>query len=253
MLKYGLTNELIKLKHSGIFWLATAGTLVTNLIFVVITIVLNRIETDLIQNNMTDSWANWVDFHYQGILPMLLPMFLVILCALTFNQEKRYGTWKVLAILPIHPRLIFLSKLIMITLIFTVSHFIFVVLLILLPFLFQFPFVGEAFMFNDILQLFSATILTSLGTIALVYMISYFSQSFVLPLAVGIIGFVISQLLHDHQVLAWYFPFSLPIEGMYQINTSDDFPLNFSAISLSFFALFTLIGYRYSATFYPRE
>ena len=127
MLRNGLINELYKLKRSGIFWLTTVGTLVSNLIFLAVAYVMKMIKSDLIESNVMESWESWVNFHYQGILPMLLPMYLVILCALAVHQEKRYRTWKVLAVMPIYPRQVFISKLLIVIFVFVISHLIFVV------------------------------------------------------------------------------------------------------------------------------
>ncbi len=253
MLRVCLHNELIKLKRSGIFWLSTVGSVLTNLIFIGTALLLTVVDSELITGNAMESWTSWINFHFSGILPMLLPMYLVILCALAVNQERRNRTWKVLALLPVQPPMIYLSKLLIVTLVFALSHLIFVVLMVILPYVFQFSWISESAPFGRVLLLFGSTVLTSLGTISLVYLVSYFSKNFVLPLAVGILGFVLSQLLHDNGISAWYFPFALPIEAMDEIAATSTFPLTLSFISVGFFILLILLGMQQAKSRYPRS
>jgi hypothetical protein len=252
MLRKSIINEFIKLKRSGILILSTLGTVITNVLFVGTAFALVSIP-DLGQQDVMNSWATWINYHYQGIMPMLLPMYLVILCALSVNQEKRYGTWKLLALLPVKPSSIYLAKLLIVALVFALSHLIFVLLMWLLPYILHFDWISQPFPAEQVSLLYLTTILSSLGTLALVFLISYFSKNFIAPLAAGILGFVLSQLLHDNNIPDLYFPFSLPLEGLDVLKTTTVFPLIQCLISMIFFVLLTFIAVPLTKSYHPRQ
>ena len=78
--------------------------------------------------------------------------------------------------------------------------------------------------------------------LGLVYLISFFSKSFVLPLAVGILGFVIAQLLRDYGIDSTFFPFSWPVSFADDLLGGQGFVLAYLVYSLVFFGIITLIG-----------
>lgn len=246
-------NELMKLKRSGVLLLSTVGTLISNILFTGTALALDSVDTTIIKSVPLQSWATWIGFHYEGIMPMLLPMYLVILCALTVNQEKRFGTWKVLALLPVNPFHIYLSKLVVVIIVFTLSHFIFVAMMWAIPYMAGFSWAFDAFPAKKVWLLFITTICASLGTIALVFMVSYFSRNFIMPLAVGILGFVLSQLFYDNGIQAWYFPFSLPVEGYDLLNVTTNFPVFVCVVSLAFFTILTLAAIPLTRNLYPTD
>lgn len=204
-----LRAELIKLKHSGMFWLSTAGTVFTNLMMAVIPFNF-PIVSEYLEMDPLGSWEGWIKFHYLGILPMLLPMYLVILCALALLMENRAGSWKLLYALPAQKAVVYLSKLKVVALVFAFSHLLFLVLLVIIPFLTGTSFTSTGVPAPILLKLAFGTIVSCMGILSLVYLISYFTRSLVFPLAVGILGFVLAQLIEDYNLGGSYFPFSWP-------------------------------------------
>ena len=205
-----LKAEAIKLKFSGVFWLATVGTLCTNLIMAVIPFNF-PIISEYLEMAPLDSWEGWFRFHYLGILPMLLPMFLVILCALSLLTENRTKSWKILYALPVPKAVIYLSKLLVVGVVFAFSHLLFMALMVLIPLLIGHSFPSGALPVALLFKLAVGTILSCTGILSLVYLASYFFRSFVFPLALGILGFVIAQLIRDYNLGGFYFPFSWPV------------------------------------------
>lgn len=235
-----LWAELIKLKYSGMFWLATVGTVFTNLMMAIIPFNF-PIVSEYLEMDPLGSWEGWIKFHYLGILPMLLPMYLVILCALSLLMENRAKSWKMLYALPAPRAIVYLSKLKVVALAFTFSHLLFLVLLIIIPLV-----TGTAFASTEIpalllLKLGFGTIVSCMGILCLVYLISYFSRSLVLPLAVGILGFVLAQLIKDYNLGGSYFPFSWPsitVDSIFQ----NELDWGTLVISLIFLTAVTSIG-----------
>jgi hypothetical protein len=201
--------ETLKLKHSGALWLATAGTVFTNGMMAVIPFNF-PIVSEYLEMAPLESWEGWIRFHYLGILPMLLPMYLVILCALALLMENRSKSWKMLYTLPASKAMVYMSKLKVVAVVFTFSHLLFLVLLVLIPFLTGTSFTSSEVPFYLLFKLAFGTVVSCMGILSLVYLISYFSRSFVLPLAVGILGFVLAQLIEDYNLGGAYFPFSWP-------------------------------------------
>jgi hypothetical protein len=204
-----LRAELIKLKHSGMFWLSTVGTVFTNLMMAVIPFNF-PIVSEYLEMAPLGSWEGWIKFHYLGILPMLLPMYLVILCALALLMENRASSWKLLYALPVPKAVVYLSKLKVVAMVFAFSHLLFLVLLVVIPFLTGTSFAGTGVPAQMLLKLAFGTIVSCMGILSLVYLISYFTRSLVFPLAVGILGFVLAQLIKDYNLGGAYFPFSWP-------------------------------------------
>jgi len=201
--------ETIKLKYSGMLWLSTVGTLFTNLMMAVIPFNF-PIISEYLEMDPMDSWIGWIQFHYLGILPMLLPMYLVILSALSLLTENRSKSWKMLYALPFSRAVVYIGKLKVVALVFAFSHLLFLILMVLIPFIAGTSFVSNELPFIFLLKLAFGTILSCMGILSLVYLISYFTRSFVLPLAVGILGFVLAQLIKDYNLGGTYFPFSWP-------------------------------------------
>jgi len=213
-----ITAEIIKIRRSGLLWLASLGTIIVNMIFAMLAIYYPNIFLD--NSQYQNVWYTWIAFHYQGILGLLLPMYLVIICALSINLENRNDTWRFLYVLPVPKYIIYLSKLFIVTCIFILSHFLFLVLLILSPLIIQIfrnelNFIFLEIPFELLVSFFVRTILSSFGIIGLVFFISYFSRSFIFPLAFGIIGFVIANLLLDQFKFPEWFPFTYPALNLF--------------------------------------
>jgi ABC-2 type transport system permease protein len=240
-MRNAIHNEILKLKFSGVLWLSTIGTLITNLIFVGLTFSLQFLNTEYLPADPTISWETWVAFHYSGILPMLLPMYLVILCALSVNIEDRNGMWKVLLNLPIPLRNVYAAKLLVTTAVYMLSHLLFVLLLILLPYLFRLEFINDAVPYTQIMNFLLSTLISPLGIIGLVFATSFLSRNFVLPLAVGILGFVTASLLGQLNLNTNIFPFSLPLEGMLRVESGQN-TLPVLLTSIIYYIIFSLAG-----------
>jgi hypothetical protein len=232
---------MIKLKYSGVLWLATAGTIITNLLFALAAFYLPTLSEQIISNPLTD-WNTWIEFHYQGIMTMLLPMFLVILCALSVLQENRSDMWKVLYALPFNKGIIYLSKLKVIILLFVLSHFLFILLMMIFPSILEPSLISESIPMSGVFNLFIGTIISSLGILGLVFWVSYYSRSFVLPLAVGILGFVVARLLRENGLNGEFFPFAYPVICVESIISQKDHQTTIYLYSLLWFAFITTIG-----------
>ena len=138
--------------------------------------------------------------------------------------------------------MVYYSKLKVIFWVFALSHFLFVILLLIIP-----GFLGLSDNTNSIpvgyaLELYIATIVSSLSTLGLVYLVSYYSRSLVLPLAVGILGFVSAQLMRDNGFETIWFPFSHPVLGVKSVLNGLGHRPDVYLNSLIQLGIFTAIG-----------
>lgn len=236
-----LSAEWIKLKFTGIFWLSTAGTLFTNLMILALAIYLPGV-TDLVPSAVSSEAEEWVSFHYNGILPMLLPMYIVILCALSVLLENRAESWKMLYALPVEKPVVYVSKLLFVIIAFAVSHGIFWGLMLIIPGVAGFGMDFSMVSWSLLIQLYILTVLSSLGITGAMFWISYYSRGFVLPLAVGIMGFVMARLLNDYNIEAFFFPFSYPALAVESLLKNGEFRIDVVIASLTWGTAFTAGG-----------
>ncbi len=235
--------EILKLKNSGILWLATLGTITANMLIAFMAMFLPKVSIDDQSIDVSiEGWIPWVEFHYNSIGNMLLPMFLVIICALSILMENRNNSWKHLYSLPVAKGKIYLSKLLVITGVFFLSHLLFVVIMIIIPFTLGLELNLSDMEWGIVVQLYSHTIVASLGILALVFFVSYFSNSLVFPLAVGIMGFVLAQLLNDYDLNASFFPFSLPSLAHSYSLEDDGSIIPTMLVSVLYFVIISFIG-----------
>jgi hypothetical protein len=246
ILTQSIQAELIKIRRSGLVWLAILGTLIVNMILSLLALYYPEIfaKADY-QDNI---WNSWIVFHYKGILGLLLPMYLVIISALSIYLENRNDTWRLVYVMPVPKYILYLTKLCTVTLIFILSHLLFVITMICLPGILQFwweelTFDYLAIPVNLVISFFIRTVFSSFGIFGLVFFISYFARSFVFPLAVGIIGFVLANVLLDAGIYPSWFPFSYPILNLsFEDSVSvyrDVWILNFYSVLYYLFFLFT--------------
>ncbi len=231
--------ELIKIRWTGLFWLLTGGTVAVNISFAVLAHLLPQ---DLGVSSPTSDWTSWISFHYQGILGLLLPMFLVIICALSNLLEERNETWKLLHTLPVSKSDLYLSKVLALILSFVSAHMAFLVLMVLLPILTALPFSLIELPVAMVGRLFIITVATSLPIIGLMFLVSYISRLFIVPLLVGIMGFVLAQFLYDFELTHSYFPFAFPIFGLGYFDEYGTVPVAMITISLLYFGSFLTAG-----------
>ena len=236
-----VSAEFVKLKWTGIFWLSTAGAVFTNIMISTLALYLPQI-TSIIPGEISTDTLSWIRFHYDGILPMLLPMYIVILCALSVRLELKAKGWKMLYAMPVTRSVIYGAKLTLVVFAFAFSHGIFWVLMSMAPSMFGMDMEISTVPFGFLMGLYIITLVSSLGILGMMFFVSYFSRGFVLPLAVGILGFVAAQLFADYSIHATYFPFSMPRIAVRAWLDQQEISGNVLLTSSGCFILFLLLG-----------
>lgn len=208
-----LRAETLKAKNSYAFWLAWVGTSFVALALFVITLVDQGTLVDFADEN---PWRAYVQFFYDGTNTMLLPLFVIIMASLVTFVEHRQGMWKHLLVLNVSLWHLYLSKFLVIIGIFVVAHAYFVGLMLLSGMVTGIlkPDSGLLNHFPDLSQVgvrAFKTIFSILGLLAIQYWISLRFKSFIVPLGVGVIGFVIATLLAAQHTWMRWMPYAHPL------------------------------------------
>lgn len=203
--------EFYKGRHSFALWLSLFGT-VANVVMFSLYYLFQPSSSNTPQ---ADGWEAFIYLFYESVSFMMLPLYVIILCSLVTFQEHRPGTWVNLLSLPVTRWQLYLGKQTYILLHFIAAHLLFILGMLLVGLiigivvpasnLFSFPPIGL------VLELASKTVLSILGLLAFHHWISWRFRPFIIPLTIGIIGFVFAALLGPDWVGAPWFWYATPI------------------------------------------
>jgi len=241
-----LRAELIKARGSFALWLTVAGTLANMLIF----FLLYAFSAERMSGG--NPWMAYFIQHYEGIAFMMLPLFVIILCSLVTFMEYRQGMWISLFTLPNARSRLYLGKLLFTFLLFVAAHLAFVLGMFLTGLFLGLAvpasgLLGHVPPFGDLARLIFDTIWSILGLLGLHFWLSWRFGHFIVPLTLGIVGFVGVSILGP----AWwgngFIPYAYPIQympwfkGEVELITFQGLPL-FYWLSPLFALLFSLLG-----------
>ena len=228
-----LKAETLKAKNSLALWLTILGTIGNLFIF----FFLNWFGLGHHPfGEGKPAWEVFVLNNYEGIAFMMLPLFIIILATLLHFMEHRSGTWALLMSLPADRTAVYLSKLVFGLLLFIAAHlaFIFGILLsgllmgLLRP---EYTMPVLEFPIGLVGGLGIKTFFSILGLFALHLWISLRFSNFIIPLTLGILGFVLTSILSPAFPYQWLNPYAYPICYMPDHNGTVGLP-NFGFWSL---------------------
>ena len=235
--------ELLKSRNSLPPWLALAGTITLEPGFLLLHLF--RVPGFALPPD-GNPWPAFVLNHYRGLNFMLLPLFVVILASLVAYQEHRNGMWKHLFVQTVHRREVYLAKLAYTLLLFAAAHLLFVATMLLAGALLGLlrPATGLLSHAPDLGQiglLYVRTILSILGLLGLQYWISIRFSVFLVPLTVGIIGYVGTTLLIGAP-WAVFNPYAFPTLYLAEYERGTTGFTAIDAYSALYFVGFTILG-----------
>lgn len=244
-----LKAEFLKGRHSFAYWLSLFGT-GANVIMFSFYFLFQPNET--IGQSLGKDWDGFILLFYNSVSFMMLPLYVIILCSLIAFQEHRSGSWVNLLSLPLSRWHLYWSKQLYTLLHFIAAHTLFIVGMVLAGW-----FIGLVFPQTGLLSLpplglivalAFKTVLSILGLLAFHSWMSWRFSHFIIPLTIGIIGFVLAALLGPEWVCAPWFWYASPIIYMPEVIGVVSYPqmLGLSLeywTSLGWFVLFTTLGY----------
>ena len=245
--------EFIKLKRTPVPWFVLIGGLVTTAL-VLFKFVVNPYRDIGLNNN---PWTNFYEFSLNLVSLFLLPLFVVLLVSFVTSIEERSNTWKYLYVLPFSKGYIYFSKLLTIVLLvfctILIHHFGvlgtgYILDLIIPEFEFRYYQPEWGVMGKQMAHLF----ISLLGIIGFQYWLTMQHKPFLMPIGIGIIGFIagLVLLIMNHAVGS-YFPFTYPmhVNASFVNGTSTLNPKTLGGLgqlewnSIACFLFFTLFGY----------
>ncbi len=246
-----LLAEIRKGRHSFAVWLSLAGTLANVVIFLGFSLLDEQRWQAL---GTMNPWQVYVTGFFDGIAFMMLPLYVIILCTLVTFMEHRQGMWVNLLTLPVSRWQLYWNKQLFILLLFIAAHVLFIIAMLLAGLLLGLVKPSTQLLsywpdFGQIARLAFLTITSIAGLLALHYWISLRFQAFIIPLTIGIIGFVTVSLLGPDRWYHLFNPYAYPIQYMPDYK-GDIQLLRFAGLpasiwmSLLYFGLFTLLGYQ---------
>lgn len=209
-------TEMIKTKGSFILWLSLVGTL-ANVALFFLQHAFGLADLLPIHSEAT-GWTAYIENHYAGIAFMMLPLYVIILASLVTFLEHRTNTWVQLYTLPFPPWAYYAGKLL-----YTLLHFVAAHLLYIIGFLLSGALLSlikgdmGGFDLSHLLligQLAGQTIVSILALLAWQFWISWRFRHFIIPLTIGILGFVGTTLVGASWPYHIFNPYAYPVSFM---------------------------------------
>lgn len=238
-----IQSEWLKLKKTPILWLALVSGLTVSLLM---TLVYYLNPEKLIRFS-TNPWAELYQISFTIInLVMIIP-YLVLVSASVHQLEHQSGGWKYLYSLPVPRAGIYLAKIVMLVTLAILPVIVFLLssllggqfLSMVRPF-YEFQFYPSGIT-QAALNLFHSGV-ASLGILGIHFWLGFRFKGYITPIALGLLGFIVSIIVFERWTWAEYFPYSFPTS--LKADTSIYFGL--SSVewrSLLWFVCFVSLGY----------
>ena len=239
-----LIAEIHKGRHSFAWWLSWVGT-IANAIMLFILMWWDEAKWE--ESTFENPWQTYVVGHYEGIAFMMLPLYVIILASLVTFMEHRRQMWVQLYTLPVERWKIYFSKQLYTLLLFIAAHFLFILALLFTGGILGIikPDTGLLHSWPDgiqIMELAGKTIFSILALLSLQYGLSVRFRHFIIPLTIGILGFVLASLLGPDWEYAYLNPYAYPIHFMPEyLDQTDNGGIIFWIINLMYFIGFNFI------------
>ncbi|MBF9141232.1 ABC transporter permease [Hymenobacter properus] len=205
-----LAADALKLRRTAALWL----TLASGVLPVLLNFCILYFKGHLMLKPGADGWIKYTSMSWQTAA-VLLPLFVVLLTSLVVGVENKAEGWKHLFALPVGRLPVWLSKLLIILGLNALAQLLFVALLLAGGYLLQ-ALRPELHLqqFAPPLRvlglLLGRTYLATLGIVGVQYVLSKWQQGFVLPVAVGMAGWVAGLTLLRWEHVGWI-PYAGPM------------------------------------------
>lgn len=248
-----LRAEFLKLKNTPILWLALAGGIcLAGFIFLIYCFNVEKFTA-----NPASPWIIYFDLSFMLTAMLVVVPYVILLTSAMVYPEHDMNTWKYIYTLPLKKYHFYYAKLLTVLILLGFTFSIFFVSLILGAYLLDLIF--PAYQFGDNpadIQDFGARLghayISSLGITAIHYWFSVRWKSFILPVGIGLVGFIIAIFLiffGQRYDLAAFLPHAYPILAGAEFGTESIgldrvgwfLPVEF--YSLACFVVFSILGF----------
>jgi len=235
--------DLLKFKNSKVLFIALGAPLFLVALFFTILLF----KANQIIGNADNGWIVMLNQLTNTGLSLFFPLFIILITSQISRVEYDANSWKQIYTLPLHRGSIYLSKILMTSSIvllslisFGIFYYIFGgILTLIYPELF----VYKTEVLSTLVNVLLMSGITSFAWVGIQFWASYRWKNMVLPLALGIVGFVAGVILIKWEHAA-YVPFTHLLFTAKALQTDTFSLLNkVSYLSMAYGFLFLLIGY----------
>lgn len=210
-----LRAELLKLKSTPILWLSLGGgVLMAGFIFLIFYFNVSKLSA-----NPGNPWSIYLSISYMFTAMLVMVPYVVLLASSVVYPEHDSSAWKRLYALPLKKSNFYFSKLLAILLLVFLMLTLYFVGSILAGYLLDFLLPAYGFRnypgnFQDFAGRLLHAFLSILAIAALHYWLSVQWKSFILPIGIGLAGFIVAIFLvffGERFDLAAFFPYTYPL------------------------------------------
>lgn len=210
-----LRAEFLKLKGTPILWLVlTGGVFIAGFIFLIYCFNVAKFTAKPV-----NPWIIYFDLSFMLTAMLVLVPFVILLAGAIVFPEHDMNTWKYLYTLPLKKYNFYYAKLLTILILIGLTFILFFVGLIGAAYLLDLIF--PAYQFGeypanipDFMARLGHAYLSMLGIVAIHYWFSIRWKSFILPIGIGLLGFIIAIFIiffGERFDLASFLPYAYPI------------------------------------------
>ncbi len=235
--------DILKFKGSKVLFISVISPLFLVALFFTIFLF----KTPNIVGESANGWNMFMGYASNSGLAFFFPLFIILITSMISRVEYDANAWKQIYALPIRRGVVYTSKIIMTITIVLLSLILFGVFFVIageiLALIYPENYVETADLFSNITKLLIMSFVASLAWVGIQFWATYRWKNMVLPIAFGIVGFVVGAIL-----IRWEFSIYVPFTYLLQAATSikgETFNIlgDYFWYSLAYSALFIIIGY----------
>lgn len=243
-----LQAEFLKGRGSAALWLSTLGPLLSVALFAYFG------ATQIDWSTREDPWDAFLNYAYAGVAPTLLPLLVIILCILVVQPEHRRRMWVQLDVLPLPYGAIYLGKFCYTLLLFIFAHLLFIAGTLLAGYILGIMGVETELLRQRpdpayLLQMALRTVTGVLGLMGLHFWLSVQFRHFIIPLVIGILGYITAFTQLEQLDWSYVLPYAQPTEAvLYGLQPELD-TVDWNGVPLAYYLscvqciLLLLVGY----------
>ena len=248
------TSEILKVKKTALLWVTALGAFaMAGIIFMVFLIR----ATEFVGPVGANPWVGFLEFSLPIIEIFLIP-FIVLVCSSIAFYEHQAQAWKLLYTLPVRKEHFYFPKLLLALILLMGAYLLFALLTFcsgtLLGFIYpSFEFHYYSPEWANIFKVIARSFISALSIVGLHYWISLRWKNYVVPVGIGLFGYILGLSIAGAFKWAQFIPYCAPIYiGRLmggQSAASMDMTLfaglsNVEWYSITGFLLFSILGFQ---------
>ncbi len=242
-----LQSEVLKTKRTASFWLSVLGAALIPTIFFLKSVL---DPADVAHVFKAAPWKTYFNFAWQALSVFLLPMYIILICALIPQIEYKNNAWKQVFASPQSTAQIFFSKFLTVHLMILFCYLLFSAFIILSGvgvnlIHSQYTFLDKPIDWSTLLKLNAKTYISILGISAIQFWLSLRFKSFIGPVGIGLALLVASIMAREfHWIHVYKLPHAHPLLTLMSMEGKGGLKLeNHELNSIGYFLFFSLLGF----------